>query len=249
VAPNGKRLAATLVSERADGSTTVVIIDAENRRTTIAKNAEVVAWSPDSTRILLRQGDKYKWDHHFIDVNNGATEVLPLPKTDAAMDWSPDGETISVMAGCTDKIFEQRPGEFYPQRQLYLYDLETRAARKPFTDPEDDCIKGMFSRDGSTLAFSRRTYDTGRPVELCEITEIDSGKSSTVVNFTELGVRPCGSPSWSHDGRMLVWQVIRQTVDDNTQCELWFMFTDGSPRRSVLEKDLDLDFFHVLDWR
>ncbi len=250
VAPNGKRLAATLVSERDGASTTeVMIIDAENRRTTIAKNAEVVAWSPDSTRILLRQGEKYKWDHRLIDVGNGASEDLPLPKTDAVTDWSPDGATISVMAGRPDRIFEQRPGEFYSRRQLCLYNLETRAAQQPFTHPDDDCIKGMFSRDGTTLAYLRRTYSTGKPVELCEITHINSGKSSTLVNFTELGVRPNGSPFWSPDGKTLVWQIVRQTIDDNVQCELWFLFTDGSPRRSVVERDLNLDFFRVIDWR
>jgi Tol biopolymer transport system component len=250
VSPNGKQLSVSLLSER-DGVTTteVVIIDAENHRTIIAINAEVVAWSPDSTRILLRRGEKYKWDHLFIDAGNRATEILPLPKTDAVMDWSPDGSTLSVMAGRPERIFEQRRGHFYPKRQLYLYNLETRAAHEPFTDPEDDCINGIFSHDGSTLAYSRRTYSTGKPVEFCEITHISSGKSSTLINFTEIGVRPNGSPFWSKDGTQLVWQVARETADDHRLCELWFIFTNGSPHRAVVEKEFDLDFFRVIDWR
>ena len=250
VAPNGKHLAVSVrLSEHGKTRTKLLLIDSENHRRTLSEGVEVVAWSPDSTRLLVRGGEKYAWSNSVIEIATGFTEKLPLPETDAVMDWSSDGSILSVMAGRPEKIFEQRPNEFYPKRQLYLFDLGIRNAQQPLTHPEEDCIKGRFSDDGTKLVYSRRTYNSGKPVELCEVIDLRAQTSSTTVNFTRLGVRANSQPVWSRDGQQVLWQVNRRTDDGNRQFEIWFVPSDGSLHRSVIAKELSLDFFGVMDWR
>jgi Tol biopolymer transport system component len=208
-----------------------------------------MAWSRDSTQLIFHTGKQYAWENVAVKVADGSTTILSLPRTDVATDWSPDGSKLCVMAGRPAKIFEQRPKEFYPRRQLYLYDLKTRTAETPFTGSHEDCISGVFSPDGSMLAYSRRTYNTGKPVELCEVTRLKSQTNSTLIDFTQLGVKPNGPPVWSPDGMRLAWCVTYYEGENPTQYQLWLLNRNNSQYRAVMQKDLKRDFFRVFDWR
>ena len=249
ISPNGKYLAVTATLQEGDrDKAQLILVDSEKQTRVIAEDVMVVAWSPDETQLLVRGGKNYEWSNSVIELETGLKEKLPLPATDAVMDWSSGGDVLSVMAGRPEKIFEQRPGEFYPKRQLYIFNLEKKVAEDSITPPDEDCIKGRFSNDGNELAYSRRTYSTGKPVELCEILHLESRKHRTIIDFTSLGVRPNLNPLWSRDGKQLLWQVSREQ-DDKEQWELWFLPTDGSAHQIVGAKDLGLEFFGVMDWR
>jgi len=250
VSPNGKYLAVSFQSTKdPDALPSLILINSENQRQTLVEDAVVIAWSPDSAHIVFRQGKSYAWGNSVVEIATGHTKALPLPLTDAVMDWSSNGSSLIVMAGRPEKRFEQRAGEFYPKRQLYVFDFDERSVLKPFTNPDEDCIWGQFSRESSKLAYYRRTYLTNRPVELCEVTNLKTNATTTIADFTKLGVRPSMGPRWSPDGNQLLWPVTRESKDGNLQFELMFIAADRSTIRSVSAKELKIDLFGPMDWR
>lgn len=249
VSPDGRRLAfSAYVRESGNNTLRLFLVDEQRKVRPITEGASVVAWAPDSNRLVVREGEKYEWSSSILDVASGEKQKLEVPETDAVTDWPPSGELLSVMAGRPENIFEQRPGEFYPRRQIYLFDVEQRLARGPFTAPSEDCIKGRFSPSGRELAYSRRTYHTGKPVELCEVYDLETGKHRPVLNFTSLDVRLDSVPLWSRDEKQLLWQVSRDR-EGTTSFEFVLMQSDGSQHRVISATDLGLDYFGLMDWR
>ncbi|MCA9240116.1 MAG: hypothetical protein KDA37_07955 [Planctomycetales bacterium] len=98
------------------------------------------------------------------------------------------------------------------------------------------------------MAYSRRTYDTGKPVELCEVCDWETGEHRTVANFTSLGVKLSSVPLWSKDDKQLLWQVTRD-LGGTTSFEFVLMHSDGSQQRVISAAELGLDYFGLMDWR
>jgi hypothetical protein len=252
VSPDGKLLAVSLV-KRENGDLTkhprLEVIDQEGNRRNIAEDAEVIAWSPDSQKILCRRGKNYGWSHCLVDLQNGQETALPIEPKDAVMDWSPNGNALGVMKGRPDSLWKRGPDDFYPKRQLYFAALTSGQPKAPFTDAEEDCIWWRYSSAGKQGVYYRRHYATGRPVETAMIADADGRNPNQLIDFTALGVRPGGSPCWSPDETQLLWQVTREPSEERIEYELMFVPLGEKKPRFVTADSLGLESFGRIDWR
>lgn len=70
-----------------------------------------------------------------------------------------------------------------------------------------------------------------------------------LVNFTELGVRPNGSPIWNPNGKEIAWIVERKTNTDDLDFEIMLIPVSGGQSRFVTAKELGLSRLGKIDWK
>lgn len=221
------------------------IIDSNGRRRKVASAAEPIAWFPDSKSVLCRRGKKYEWSHIRVYIDDVQTEAVTVPAMDAVMDVSTES-AMCIMKGRPDSLWKRGVDDFYPLRQLYEI-AGLGQTGKPFTSDLEDCIWWRYRLVGGDGAYYRRHYSTERPIETAMLR---SGfEEKQLADFTELGVRPSGSPCWGPDGEEIAWIVQRETTEDHFEHEIAFIRTNGQPVRFVTAKELDLSWLGAIDWR
>ena len=116
----------------------------------------------------------------------GKSNLLPVPKTDLVWDWSPDGQTLAVMAGNAGKVFEHPTKGTYPLRQIYLVRPDGSGRELLTTGPMLDSIAACFSPDGTRLAYQERRHHEGRVLHFAVVQDRTHGEPKDLVEFTEL---------------------------------------------------------------
>jgi Tol biopolymer transport system component len=263
VSPDGRRLAFGF-QPRGSSQFEVWILEPGGVPRKLADRGSVTAWSPDGTKIACYSGsERGDWECFTIDAATGGVRPLLIPKGDVVEDWSPDGETLCVVAGNLQRTFEHATKGKYPLRQVYLMKLDGTQQRLLTPETSFDTIWPRFSPDSTRIAHYRREYPNrvGSPIESLVTRKPDGSGAKTIFSFTKLSddqvsVRPLGSPAWSPDGRSLVWVADRRRRDRRRlssgkwiEFELVFVLVgDGSIRRLPLEPN-GISGWGTIDWR
>ncbi len=123
--------------------------------------------------------------------------------------WSPDGSKLAYITPCTGRR------DTYPGANIYIYDMETRAARPLLAQPG---VHGDFdpawSPDDKKLAFT--TLRNGRP----QIYLYDF--STSLVSELSKTFFPEKHPAWNPSGLQLAF--VREAPNG----QVWVMGRDGS---------------------
>lgn len=256
VSPDGKRVAFAVSPLGTNGDSEIWILDEESTSPSVlARDATITAWSADGSRLLCLAEATDGPSYFVMDVATKLVEQLALPDYEVVWDWTPDGNVLAVLAKDANHLFELRPNDFYPRRQVLF--VSRTELDKPLwtTAPEHDCIQARFSPDGQRIAHYTRKYINGRPFEFGTVVGRNGQQATDVVCFTRLSeewsIRPNGAPRWSGDGRQLVWPVTRRrrgVPDTEYEQELVFTAVDGSRIRRMNLKQGDVEFTGMIDW-
>ena len=231
------------------------MLTAEGQRHKIADNGYVAAWSPDGTRLATYRLKDRDVENVILDVETGRASLLPVPKTDLVWDWSPDGQTLAVMAGNAGKVFEHPTKGTYPLRQIYFVRQDGSGRELLTTGPMLDSIAACFSPDGIRLAYEERRHHEGRVLHFAVIQDRTHGEPRDLVEFTKLYEgdmerRPQGLPCWSPDGKTIVWLVPRrkvQSADTHPELVIITLSNGKVDRLDLFQRGLD--WVQAIDWR
>jgi Tol biopolymer transport system component len=154
-------------------------------------------WSPDGTRIAfssLRDGDR---DIYVVN-EDGSDEVrlTNLPGEDGFPQWSPDGRTM-LSYGMVDGRYA-----------LFLMNADG-SDRRLIASSSLDMVFGRWSPDGSRIAFFRMDRET-----LTAGLSLIDPDGTNEVEVTPLDGRD-EDPSWSPDGRELVFHAFNRDANWN----------------------------------
>jgi Tol biopolymer transport system component len=159
------------------------------------------SWSPDGSRIVVTQalGGRYGSDLAVVDVTRATfARITRSPSDDTEPSWSPDGRWIAFASG--NRAADGEDGE------IYLVTPDGRGVRRLIANEFDD-RSPAWSPDGTRLAFVRSSVPEGGYPELWTMTS--DGRSAVRVHpdSGRGGLRRWSdtSPSWSPDGRWLVY--------------------------------------------
>jgi WD40 repeat protein len=254
VSPDGRRLGFSVRKDK--GEPQVWILEPDGTTRQVADRGFIAAWSPDGNRLACFRTEGEDHDSFIIDVETGTTEHLSIPKTDVIHDWSPRGDTLTVMAGHPDRFFTHPEKGTYPLRQIDLMNLATGQRSPLTTEPAHDHIWSRFSPDGTRIAHYRRhPENVPRIYEFAVVRRADGSEPKDVIRFGDLDpefrFRPNGPVCWSPDGKTILWKVtVRKPEDTDIRFdELVFVPADGGrPRRLPLDPKTHT-FWGEIDWR
>jgi TolB protein len=189
--------------------------------------AKQPAWSPDGSRILfvssvLRSSGLV--DRGIYVVNSDGSGVQRLTPTDdpalyGGPAWSPDGSTIAFYKG----ILDEETSVYVPHLYLMNSDGSNQRALTADSIHMNHFNRLVWSPQGDLLAFE--VYGPGTAGAHIATIKPDGSHLRYV---TDPGA-PARSPSWSPDGRHLVFQGEGQ---DN-QPQLYIINRDGTGKERV----------------
>jgi TolB protein len=236
--PDGSRLAFVRSVERGDlaSRSQLILLDASGERpfTELSKNvAYAPAWSPDGRRIAFArwrgEEDRYSSEIVLASLDGGQERVLRRIRLDRRLSavgepaWSPDGARIAYTRTALDRSYHFRSS-------LYVIGAGGGA-------PEllaSDAGGAAWSPDGSRIAFSSTRDRNGdwcgsdECVYTGELYVMDSDGSNPLRLTHSRG--DDRSPSWSPDGRRIVFASNRNNRDDppGEDMEIYTIGADGS---------------------
>jgi Tol biopolymer transport system component len=261
ISPDGRNL----TDYRNQGPThrEIWLLGLNGERRKLADKGFLAAWSPDGRKIACYGGGRGDWENFTIDVATNEIRPLPIPKGDSVQDWSPDGHTLSVIAGNADKWFQHSTKGKYALRQIYLMNLDGTGRRMLTPESGYDSIWPRFSPDGKRVAHYRREYpnNTQSPIETLVLRKPDGADPKILLSFAKLSdaqisIRPFSTPIWSPDGRSLAWIADRRRRDPSDlfpgtriQYELVFVSAEnGAVKQSLLDQK-GVRSWGMIDWR
>lgn len=217
--PDGNQVAFVLRGTENCGIYTTMVGGEKSLRLTSECQDTSPTWSPDGRRVAFYR--------YFEDGNGMAIRVVPAlggsehrlykgPYNPWArgLDWSPDGKMVAFSGGKGDKS-----GTWISL--LSLADSTTRQLTSPSGQEGD--YSPAISPDGSTVAFVRGIL-AGAVDDLYLVPT--AGGVPTRLTFDKTWIR--GSPTWTPDGRDIVFSSARGGLDS-----LWRISASGGTPRPV----------------
>jgi len=159
------------------------------------ENGWSASWSPDGTQIAFARGRSGENDLFSIDLSTGQLEVLKdeAGATDAYPSWSPDGRHIAFVRGSQ------------PRRDIRVLHVGSETMHVDIlVEGGGDSTTPRWSPDGEQIAYAFQMTDSPyRHIYRINWDERDP-KDSTPEPVTD-GRYYDTEPSWSHDGRFIVF--------------------------------------------
>jgi Tol biopolymer transport system component len=186
-------------------------------------NATVVAYfnrgaelTLRSTNGLLRSGEFLdpswtsdgRWMAYHRDVGASWPPYQAVPGRDARFHlirtgvfphFSPDGQRMTLIS--------ERAASSTVRNDILMTGIDAREPTIVFSDPQRSALAPVWSPDGNMIAFGLGRFFTVAPgVPTADVAVLDARTRETTI-LTD-GTSNSGFPSWSPDGRQLVYREI-----------------------------------------
>lgn len=199
------------------------------------------SWSPDGSEITFQSSRNGTYQIFILNPSTGdLQQVTSSDCNDHAPTWSPDGEQIAFYSDCdgnreiytvgldgsnrrqltsTSRIYNWYP-TWSPDRETIIYASNASGGYKIYSmdvngadsTPIATGCQAVFSPDGQTILMSESCVELGSLL----VTDADGGNERTLLeNYV------ASRPSWSPDGRQIVFQ---SDLRDNS--EIWVFDLD-----------------------
>jgi TolB protein len=231
VAPDGERIAYSLVNEARGADLWLMERDGANPRLLVQCDADlctVPAWSPDGARLAFSRepagltpgtpnGPPRVWTVTLATGEAGPayqdSQVLGYGPT-----WSPDGRRLAFFDGSNSSI---RLLDLQTQQEMLI---QTRMG-----------TVGAWSPDGRQMVYNDLDLETGTPFTTLAIADFDA---QTIKPFLRPGpdFGDYGAPAWSPDGAWIA--ISGRTPVSGPGKQLWLLRPDGSETRAVTDNPL-----------
>ena len=222
--PDGRKIA---FSSDRNGNTDICVIDAngssETRLTDNPASDSNPSWSPDGATILFTSSrdtvEATRTVREIYVMNGDGTNQTRLTHDGFVQvgKWSPDGTRILY----TSQFTGTGP------LGIYLMKPDGTDRLTILSDEEQTNSSPSFSPDGTKIVFHSVRPDESSPVGLFEGICIMNADGSNQVRLSKFGDRD-GAPSWSPDGRWIVFNSDRETTPDKPFRQIYVMKADGS---------------------
>jgi len=185
--PDGTRLA--FVCQR-DGQGDICLVgrDGSNERLLVSQPQDELdpVWSPDGRQLAYSLVSGRTWQLHVVEVESARVRAVgPVGWSAQAPAWSPDGSRLAVARWRTAEGFD-----------IWIVPLDG-SAPTPMIENAEGTFDPAWAPDGSRLA-----YATSQGLFVFDV----GAKQATAVPSTDRADR---RPSWSKDGRSLVFESGR----------------------------------------
>jgi len=221
------------------------------RRFELDAKLEVVGylrWSPDGKSLLISSlwnytlGSEYNEKEgidsrvYRIDIKSGKGSVLMQSKRRhvKGAELSPDGKTLFYSCSSVLRDEQDRAGNSL----LIRKDLTSGEEKPLFEFSAGTGWSFAVSRSGEFVAIAPNEQKGSSDALTKKIMVIPSagGQITELVRWDETpgAIR---SVAWTPDGNGIVF-VLQSDINDDTTMELWYVLTDASPPRKIMEADL-----------
>jgi Tol biopolymer transport system component/DNA-binding winged helix-turn-helix (wHTH) protein len=196
--PDGNQVVFTFHGKGKSGIYTTVLGGERSLRLTTSGGDCCAKWSPDSRQIAFFRPSKEGAAIYVIPALGGTERRLYLGLINqlrGVFDWSPDGNVLAISESQTDKSYNRIV-------LLSLADLSKRQLSTPPGQERD--YAPAFSPDGASVAFKRGIV--AGEVEDIYVMPTGGGEAKRLT-FDDTWI--IGAPSWTPDGRELVFASSR----------------------------------------
>ena len=221
------------------------------RRFELDAKLEVVGylrWFPDGKSLLISSlwnytlGPEYNEKEgidsrvYRIDVESGKSTVLMQSERRRVKgaELSPDGKTLFYSCSSILRDEKDRAGNSL----LIRRDLASGEEKTLFEFSAGTGWSFAVSRSGEFVAIAPNEQEGSSDTRTEKIMLIPSagGQTRELVRWDETpGV--IWGVAWTPDGKGILF-VLRRDINDDTTMELWYVLTDASPPRKIMEADL-----------
>ena len=171
------------------------------------------SWSPDGTKLMFMSSAAGPPNIYMSDITGGGLKRISSGGLDTQPVWNPKtGQTVAFISG--------RSG----LPQLYLMNSDGSSVEKLDLSEMGYVVDPDWSPNGQLLAFSWRRPDGNFDIYATDVA------SHQLVQLTRDAGRN-EKPSWSPDGRHLVFQSNRTGT-----WQIWSMLADGTEPRQLTKE-------------